>query len=231
MASVERDKMSTQDTPRPATNRTGPHLDFPAPDFTARTTQGLRRLSHYKGKWLILFSHPADFTPVCTSEFLAFERKAAAFKERNCELLGLSVDSVFSHKAWLDSIRSHFGVQISFPIIEDVSMSIAYDYGMIHRGSVSTATVRSVFFIDPNGILRALVHHPATVGRSVDEIYRVLVSLQHTDAMDGVVVPEGWVPGDKVLLDTAFGLEAANDDAEGLWYYQERDFEAPETAS
>ena len=223
--------MTNQTQQPPSIPHRGLHLDMPAPDFTARTTQGIKRLSDYKGQWLILFSHPADFTPVCTSEFLAFERKAKAFKDKNCELLGLSVDSVFSHKAWVDSIKSHFDVEVSFPIIEDVSMSIAYDYGMIHGGSVSTATVRSVFFIDPNGILRALVHHPATVGRSVDEIYRVLVSLQHTDAVEGIVVPEGWVPGEKVLLDTAFGLEAANDDEDGLWYYQERDFEAPESAS
>lgn len=221
--------MATDQQQPPNEPRTGLHLDLPAPDFTARTTQGVKSLSDYRGRWLILFSHPADFTPVCTSEFLAFERKAQDFKDRNCELLGLSVDSVFSHKAWLDSIKSHFDVDVSFPIIEDVSMSIAFDYGMIHGGSVSTATVRSVFFIDPDGILRALVHHPATVGRSVDEIYRVLLSLQHTDAINGIVVPEGWAPGDKVLLDTAFGLEAANDDGEGLWYYQEREYEAPES--
>lgn len=204
----------------------GLHLDMAAPEFTARTTKGARSLSEYRGKWLILFSHPADFTPVCTSEFLAFERRAKDFRAKNCELLGLSVDSVFSHRAWTDSIKDHFGVEISFPIIEDVSMSIAYDYGMIHEGSVSTATVRSVFFIDPDGILRALVHHPATVGRSVDEIFRVLVSLQHADEMDGIVLPEGWVPGDKVLLDTAYGLEAANDDDDGLWYFQERDYDS-----
>jgi len=150
--------------------RRGLRLEMPAPDFTARTTHGVRSLSDYDGKWLVLFSHPADFTPVCTSEFLAFERRAKDFRSKNCELLGLSVDSVFSHKAWIDSIRSHFDIEISFPIIEDVSMSVAHDYGMIHEGSVSTATVRSVFFIDPAGVLRALVHHPATVGRSVDEI-------------------------------------------------------------
>lgn len=204
---------------------TGLHLDMAAPEFTVRTTKGIRSLSDYRGKWLILFSHPADFTPVCTSEFLAFERRAKDFGDKNCDLLGLSVDSVFSHRAWTDSIKAHFGVEVSFPIIEDVSMSVVYDYGMIHEGSVSTATVRSVFFIDPDGILRALVHYPATVGRSVDEIFRVLVSLQHTDAVEGIVLPEGWVPGEKVLLDTAYGLEAANDDEGGLWYFQERDYE------
>ena len=211
----------THNTPSP-----GLRLDMPAPGFTARTTHGLRRLSDYSGQWLILFSHPADFTPVCTSEFLAFERRAKDFQQKNCALLGLSVDSVFSHKAWIDSIKAHFDVEISFPIIGDVSMSIAHDYGMIHDGSVSTAPVRSVFFIDPHGVLRALVHHPATVGRSVDEIFRVLVSLQQADALEGIVLPEGWVPGEKVLLDTAFGMEAANDDQEGLWYYQERELDA-----
>jgi peroxiredoxin (alkyl hydroperoxide reductase subunit C) len=217
--------MTNADVKRPDQIGTGLHLEEAAPGFTARSTHGVRNLSDYQGQWLVLFSHPADFTPVCTSEFLAFERRAKDFRARNCELLGLSVDSVFSHKAWLASIRDHFDVTISFPILEDVSMSIASDYGMIHGGSVSTATVRSVFFIDPTGILRALIHHPATVGRSVDEIFRVLVSLQHADDLDGMVIPEGWVPGDRVLLDTAYGLEAANDDHDGLWYFKECDYD------
>lgn len=223
--------MTNADVKTPEQTAAGLHLEQAAPAFTARSTHGVRSLSDYEGQWLVLFSHPADFTPVCTSEFLAFERRAQDFRARNCELLGLSVDSVFSHKAWLASIREHFDVTISFPILEDVSMSIAYDYGMIHGGSVSTATVRSVFFIDPDGILRALIHHPATVGRSVDEILRVLVSLQHADAMDGVVIPEGWVPGNRVLLDTAYGLDAANDDHDGLWYFQERDYDEPAVGS
>lgn len=217
--------MTTADVKMPDQTVTGLHLEQAAPRFTARSTRGVRSLSDYAGQWLVLFSHPADFTPVCTSEFLAFERRAKDFRACNCELLGLSVDSVFSHKAWLASIRDHFDVTISFPVLEDVSMSIAYDYGMIHGGSVSTATVRSVFFIDPEGILRALIHHPATVGRSVDEIFRVLVSLQHADAIDGAVMPEGWVPGERVLLDTAYGVDAANDDQDGLWYFQERDYD------
>ncbi len=200
-----------------------PRLDEPAPDFSARTTLGLKHLQDYAGKWLVLFSHPADFTPVCTSEFIAFEKNNAAFKALNCELLGLSVDSVYSHIAWLDSIKSAFGVKITFPVIEDVSMSISSAYGMIHDSSVSTATVRSVFFIDPKGILRAMIHYPIQVGRSVDEILRVVRALQITEGKD-ISLPEGWHPGSKALLNppTSHSAAPANDSAK-TWYYQEVD--------
>ena len=202
---------------------TSPRLDEPAPDFTARTTLGIRSLSEYRGKWLILFSHPADFTPVCTSEFIAFQKMISKFKEQNCELLGLAVDSVFSHLAWLDSIEANFGTKIEFPIIEDVSMAISFAYGMIHENSVSTATVRSVFFIDPGGILRAITHYPMSVGRSVDEILRVITALQIAEGNE-ISLPEGWMPGDKAVLNPPASREdTSNDSNAKAWYYREVD--------
>lgn len=201
----------------------GPRLDAPAPPFTARTTQGHCTLDDYQGRWLVLFSHPADFTPVCTSEFIAFEKRAEAFDALNCGLLALSVDSVFSHLAWLDSIKTGFGVTINFPVIDDVSMAISHAYGMIHDRSVSTETVRSVFFIDPAGILRAVTHYPMRVGRSVDEILRVVRALQITQAND-VSLPEGWQPGQKAVLNPVTDDGTVRTNAEGgVWYYQEVD--------
>lgn len=198
----------------------GPKLDEAAPNFTARSTLGTRSLDSYQGKWLILFSHPADFTPVCTSEFIALENRHSDFKSRGCELLGLSVDSVFSHRAWVQSINDNFGVQISFPIIEDVSMAVAHAYGMVHNGSVSTATVRSVFFIDPQGILKAMIHYPLPVGRSVDEIFRVLTALQVSAADENIALPEGWTPGRKALVNPDAD-NPANDGDDPLWYFKE----------
>ncbi len=200
---------------------TGPRLDEAAPDFTARTTQGVKSLSDYRGKWLLLFSHPADFTPVCTSEFIAFQKAKSEFEEAGCELLGLSVDSVYSHLAWIDSIEAGFETKIEFPIIEDVSMAISFAYGMIHESSVSTATVRSVFFIDPQGILRAVTHYPMCVGRNVDEILRVVRALQVTENND-VSLPEGWRPGDKAVANPpASREEAGAGDDSPVWYYKE----------
>lgn len=202
---------------------TGLRLDASAPPFAARTTQGHCTLDDYHGRWLVLFSHPADFTPVCTSEFIAFEKRSEAFDALNCALLGLSVDSVYSHLAWLDSIKTGFGVTITFPVIDDVSMAISHAYGMIHDGSVSTATVRSVFFIDPAGILRAVTHYPMRVGRSVDEILRVVRALQITQAHD-VSLPEGWTPGQKAVLNPVAEDGTVRATAESdVWYYQEVD--------
>jgi 1-Cys peroxiredoxin (EC 1.11.1.15) len=146
-----------------------PRLNEPAPHFAAVTTHGTRTLADYKGKWLILFSHPADFTPVCTTEFMGFAREAETFKSMNCELLGLSIDSIFAHLAWVRSIKQHFGVDIPFPIIEDLKMDVARAYGMIHPGAADTQAVRATFFIDPNGVLRAMVYYPMSNGRSIDD--------------------------------------------------------------
>ena len=145
-----------------------PRLNEAAPDFSARTTQGPRKLADYRGQWLILFSHPADFTPVCTSEIVAFSRAYPRFKALGCELLGLSVDSTFSHVAWLRSIRDNFGVEVPFPIVEDQSMRVAHDYGMIQHGASDTSAVRAAFFIDPALKVRAMVYYPMSNGRSVE---------------------------------------------------------------
>ena len=176
-----------------------PRINENAPDFTAKTTHGPRSLRDYKGKWLILFSHPADFTPVCTTEFLAFAERHDRFKALGCELLGLSIDSTYSHLAWVRNIKEKFGVDIPFPIIDDLSMRIAHDYGMIQPGASDTSAVRATFFIDPAAKVRAMVYYPMTNGRSVDEFLRLLEALQTSDR-HGVATPEGWCPGDKVMV-------------------------------
>ncbi len=176
-----------------------PRINEPAPDFTAKTTHGPRSLQDYRGKWLILFSHPADFTPVCTTEFLAFAKYYQRFQKLGCELLGLSIDSTYSHLAWIRNIKEKFGVEIPFPIIDDLSMRIAHDFGMIQPGASDTSTVRATFFIDPEGRVRAMVYYPMTNGRSVEEFLRLLEALQTSDR-HGVATPEGWCPGQKVMV-------------------------------
>jgi peroxiredoxin (alkyl hydroperoxide reductase subunit C) len=176
-----------------------PRLNEPAPSFKAVTTHGVKTLEDYRGKWLILFSHPADFTPVCTTEFMAFQNHKAQFDELNCELLGLSIDSVHSHNAWILNIKENFGVEIEFPIIADLDMKVAHAYGMIHPGAADTSAVRSTFFIDPDGILRAMVYYPMSNGRSIDEFVRLLKGMQTSDE-NGVATPENWQPGDKVIV-------------------------------
>jgi peroxiredoxin (alkyl hydroperoxide reductase subunit C) len=178
---------------------TFPRLNEAAPGFNAKTTHGDRTLSDYKGKWLILFSHPADFTPVCTTEFIGFQKHAATFRGMNCELLGLSIDSLYSHLAWTQNIQEKFGVEISFPIIEDIKMDVAKAYGMVHPGAADTQAVRATFFIDPNGILRAMVYYPMSNGRSIDEFVRLLQAMQTSDA-NKVATPEGWTPGCDVIV-------------------------------
>ncbi len=176
-----------------------PRLNEPAPDFTAPTTHGEKSLSDYRGKWLVLFSHPADFTPVCTTEFMAFARRADEFAAIGAELLGLSIDSTYSHIAWVRNIREKFGVDIPFPIIADLKMEVAKKYGMIHPGAADTSAVRATFIIDPEGVLRAMVYYPMTNGRSIDEILRLVKALQTSDKYK-VATPEGWQPGDPVIV-------------------------------
>jgi peroxiredoxin 2/4 len=183
-----------------------PRINEPAPAFAAKTTFGPRSLADYKGKWLVLFSHPADFTPVCTTEFIAFAKAADEFRSINTELLGLSIDSIFSHIAWVRNIEEKFGVAIPFPIIEDLKMDVAMAYGMIHPGAGDTSAVRATFIIDPEGILRAMVYYPMTNGRSVAEIMRLVKGLQ-TSLKNGVATPEGWQPGDKVLVGAPVTVE------------------------
>jgi len=200
-------------------------IDDVAPDFEARTTQGLVRLSDYRGRWLLFFSHPADFTPVCTSEFVALENARDRFGALNCDLLGLSVDSLYAHIAWVKDIEERFGVRIAFPIVEDISMAVSRAYGMIHEASATTAAVRSVFFIDPEGIVRALIHYPMNVGRSVDELLRVLAALQEAEASD-VATPEGWRPGEAAVLPPPLDQDEADTRAGmngGAWYLTHAD--------
>lgn len=176
-----------------------PRINEPAPAFEARTTHGMKKLEDYRGKWLVLFSHPADFTPVCTTEFIAFAKRHAEFQALNTELLGLSIDSYYSHIAWIRNIKEKFDIEIPFPIIEDLSMKVARAYGMIHPGAADTSAVRATFVIDPDGILRAMVYYPMTNGRSIDEFLRLVAALQTSDA-NGIATPEAWQPGDQVIV-------------------------------
>ena len=176
-----------------------PLLGDPAPDFEADTTFGTLRLTDFRGSWLVLFSHPADFTPVCTTEFIAFAKVYDELKKRNTELMGLSIDSVSSHIAWVRNIEEKVGVKIPFPIIADLSKEIAMKYGMIHPGQSGTATVRCVFVIDPEGILRAMLYYPLTNGRNMDEIVRIIDAFQTSDE-HGVATPANWRPGDEVVV-------------------------------
>ena len=177
-----------------------------APDFSARTTMGDITLSQYCGKWLVFFSHPADFTPVCTTEFIGLAKAADKFAALNCMLLGLSVDSLFAHLAWMRAIRDAFGVSITIPVIEDPGMVVGRAFGMIDEWSQDSATIRSTYFIDPEGVIRAITTYPHNVGRSVDEMLRMVAALQRADG-DDVLRPEGWHPGDDVLLPPAVQLE------------------------
>jgi peroxiredoxin 2/4 len=185
-----------------------PRLNEAAPDFTAPTTHGVKSLSDYRGKWLVLFSHPADFTPVCTTEFMAFAKAAPDFAKLDAELLGLSIDSTHSHIAWVLNIKEKFGVEIPFPIIDDLKMDVARAYGMIHEGASDTSAVRATFLIDPEGKLRAMVYYPMSNGRSIAEFLRLLAALQTSDK-HSVATPEGWQPGDKVIVPPAKTVEEA----------------------
>jgi len=176
-----------------------PIIGEPAPDFEALTTNGTIKLSDLKGKWVVMFSHPADFTPVCTTEFMAFAGVADELKDLNVQLMGLSIDSVHSHLAWIKNVKDKMGVDIPFPIIADLDMAVAKKYGMIHPGQSSTATIRTVFFIDDKGILRAMIYYPLSNGRYIPEIIRLVKALQTTDKY-GVATPANWQPGDKVVV-------------------------------
>ena len=176
-----------------------PRLNEPAPDFTAPTTHGMKTLSDYKGKWVVLFSHPADFTPVCTTEFIAFAKAHDKFLAMNTDLIGLSIDSVHSHIAWVRNIKQNFGVEVKFPVIADLSMEVAAKYGMIQPGASNTSAVRAVFVIDDKGILRAMVYYPLSNGRQIDEFLRIVKALQTSDKY-GVATPENWHEGDKVIV-------------------------------
>jgi len=183
-------------------------LNEPAPDFTAQSTQGDITLSNYKGKWVVLFSHPADFTPVCTTEFVEFAKLQDEFDKRNVQLIGISIDSIYSHIAWIRNIEQNFGVRIKFPVIADLDTKVAQLYGMIHPGAASTATVRCVFVIDDKQIVRAMIYYPLTNGRNMEEILRLVDALQTHDAHN-VATPANWRPGDPVIVKPPLTQEAA----------------------
>ncbi len=176
-----------------------PRLNEPAPQFTAKTTHGTKSLADYKGRWLVLFSHPADFTPVCTTEFVAFAKKHDEFQKLEADVMGLSIDSVYSHIAWIRNIEEKFNVKVPFPVIADLDMKVATKYGMIHPEADDTSAVRAVFVIDPGQTLRAMIYYPLTNGRSIDEILRLLKALQASDE-NGIATPENWQPGEKVIV-------------------------------
>ncbi len=186
-----------------------PRIGDKAPEFKAVTTQGeINFPADYSGSWVILFSHPADFTPVCTSEFITFATMEEKFAKANTKLVGLSVDGLYSHIAWLRTIKEkieykgHKNVEVNFPLIEDITMSVANKFGMIMPGEASTKAVRAVFFIDPKGIIRAIIYYPLSLGRNFDELYRVIIGLQTADAFS-VALPADWQPGDDVIVPTA----------------------------
>ena len=176
-----------------------PVIGEAAPEFDALTTHGRKKLSDYKGKWVILFSHPADFTPVCTTEFIAFVEIADELAKLNTQLIGLSIDSVHSHLAWVRNVKEKMGVDIHFPIIADLDMKVARRYGMIHPGQSDTSTIRTVFFIDDKGIMRAMLYYPMSNGRSMPEILRLTKALQTSDKHK-IATPANWEPGDKVIV-------------------------------
>ncbi|MGI5850178.1 MAG: peroxiredoxin [Christensenellales bacterium] len=199
-----------------------PGLGDIAPDFTAMTTDGIKSLSDYRGKWVILFSHPGDFTPVCTTEFIAFTKRYQDFKDRNAELIGLSIDSNSSHIAWIINIFRNTGIEIPFPIIEDRDMAISRMYGMLHPGVSTTATVRNVYFIDPNGVIRAKLIYPLTNGRNIGEILRLLVALQTTDS-NKVSTPANWRLGYPTIIPSPTTISGAKERLESSgncmdWY-------------
>lgn len=207
-----------------------PQINSPAPDFDANSTHGPISLGKFTGKWIVLFSHPYDFTPVCSTEFLGFAQRATEFEKRGVQLIGLSVDSVFSHIAWTRNLEQKHDVKITFPVIADLDQKVARAYGMIHHGASDMATVRAVFVIDPKKTIRALVYYPMQCGRSIDEILRVVDALQTVDKAGNVATPEGWRPGDKVILpppkttaeaETRVAEHASNPDAKD-WFYVKR---------
>ncbi|HOJ18575.1 MAG: peroxiredoxin [Ignavibacteriales bacterium] len=186
-----------------------PRIGEKAPSFKAVTTQGeINFPEQYEGSWVILFSHPADFTPVCTSEFMTFATMEEKFEKANTKLVGLSVDGLYSHIAWLRTIKEKINykgmkdVEVKFPLIEDITMEVATKYGMMMPGESNTKAVRAVFVIDPKGIIRTIIYYPLSLGRNFEELYRVVIALQTADAFS-VATPADWQPGDDVIVPTA----------------------------
>ena len=177
-----------------------PRIGDKAPDFKSETTQGVITFSEWQGKsWVVLFSHPADFTPVCSTELIEFAKRQAEFDALNTKLIGLSVDSIHSHLAWRENLKEKLKAEIKYPMIADIDMKVSNLYGMLHPGASATATVRAVFVIDPKSIVRALIYYPMNVGRNVEEIKRLVTALQTADG-NSVACPVNWKPGEKVIV-------------------------------
>ncbi|WP_423228193.1 peroxiredoxin [Rhodococcoides navarretei] len=224
----------------PASDVVMPRIGDRAPSFTAVTTQGpIDFPADYRGRWVIFFSHPADFTPVCTSEFITFAAMSDELREYNTELVGLSIDGLYSHIAWLRTIKDKIsfngmsGVEVKFPLVEDISMDIARAYGMIMPGESSSKAVRAVFVVDPIGVVRAVIYYPLSTGRNFDEILRLIKALQTADAFD-VATPADWRPGDPVIVPPAGSCGSAADRMDGTdsdvdcqdWFFCTREISA-----
>ncbi len=235
--------MTTTETPAPVTSM--PRIGDPAPAFTATTTQGeINFPADYAGKWVILFSHPADFTPVCTSEFITFAAMQNQFAAYNTELVGLSVDGLYSHIAWLRTIKDKItfrdmkNVEVNFPLIEDITMEIAQKYGMIMPGEDSTKAVRAVFVIDPTGVIRAVIYYPLSLGRNFDELLRVIKALQTAEHF-AVATPADWRPGEPVIVPPAGSCSTAKQRMDGHsdgiecedWFFCTKQISADEVES
>jgi peroxiredoxin (alkyl hydroperoxide reductase subunit C) len=211
-----------------------PRILETAPDFEAKSTHGVIKLSDYtaKGKYVMLFSHPSDFTPVCTTEFIEFAKRQADWDRLNVQLIGVSIDSVNAHIAWIRDIEEHAGVKISFPVIADLDFKVATAYGMVHEAVSDTAAVRAVFVIDPKQTIRAIIYYPMQLGRGVDELVRVFEAVRVSDA-NKVSLPANWQPGDQVIVPAPATVEDAakrtNGGGAGLqvetWYLSKKTLE------
>jgi len=209
-----------------------PRILETAPEFEANSTHGVIRLSEYtaQGKWVLLFSHPSDFTPVCSTEFIEFAKHQEQFDRMNVQLIGVSIDSIYSHIAWVRDLESMAGVQIKFPVVADIDQKVSQAYGLVHEVASETATVRAVFAIDPKGVVRALMYYPVQLGRNVDELVRMFQGLQTVDA-NGVSCPANWSPGKQVIVPAPATLADAakrtNGGGAGLnvstWYLARKD--------
>ena len=200
-----------------------PRIGDLAPDFETVTTTGKIKFSDFnKESWVVFFSHPADFTPVCTTEMMGFSKEHDFFRQHNAKLLGLSIDSIHAHMGWVNNVKQNTGVLFDFPIIADIDMSVSKLYGMLQPGESETAAVRAVFFIDPKGKIRLIMYYPLNVGRNMAEIKRVLVALQTSDEHK-VAMPLDWQPGDKVIVPAPKTLaelaERENSDLEKMDFY------------
>ena len=220
-----------------------PRIGDMAPEFTAQTTQGpINFPADYKGKWVILFSHPADFTPVCTSEFMTFGSMQKEFEALNCQLVGLSIDGLSSHIAWLRTIKERIdwkgmqNIDVQFPLIDDITMNVAKNYGMIQPGESETKAVRAVFFIDPKSIIRTIIYYPLALGRNFDELKRVLIGLQTVDNF-GVALPADWRPVDEVIVPAPSTMKAVAKRVEDKdmhcydWFFCTKDISKEEVES